>query len=122
MTGGADLGTIVAHLRLDVQEFTQGIDSAREQLQDTANNMEGLTKAATKMQKIGAGLTAAVTVPVAGIGKAALETHQAFTSSMSNVQALSGATGKDLEDLSNLAREMGATTQYSASEAADALG
>ena len=33
---------------------------------------------------------------------------------MSNVQALSGATGKDLEDLTNLAREMGASTQFSA--------
>jgi len=41
---------------------------------------------------------------------------------MSNVQALSGATGSELQQLSDLAKEMGATTQFSASECADALG
>ena len=46
----------------------------------------------------------------------------AFESSMSNVQALSGATGADFEALSAKAQEMGAKTKFSASEAADAMG
>ena len=45
-----------------------------------------------------------------------------FESSMSKVAALSGATGGDLEALEAKAREMGATTTFSASESADALG
>ncbi|NGM17717.1 phage tail tape measure protein [Eggerthellaceae bacterium zg-893] len=45
-----------------------------------------------------------------------------FSSSMSNVAALSGATGDELARLEGLAREMGAATTYSASQAADALG
>lgn len=51
-----------------------------------------------------------------------LETGMSFDSAMSNVAALSGATGEELELLTNTAREFGATTQFSASEAADALG
>lgn len=51
-----------------------------------------------------------------------VSTGMAFESSMSNVQALSGATGADFESLSAKAQEMGAKTKFSASEAADAMG
>jgi len=44
-----------------------------------------------------------------------------FTSTMSEVQAISGATGEELETLEACAREYGATTTFSASEAAEAL-
>ena len=49
-------------------------------------------------------------------------TGQTFESSMSKVAALSGATGSDFDDLKSKARELGATTTFSASQAADALG
>lgn len=64
----------------------------------------------------------------AAIGKAKeaareiIATGEAYESSMSKVAALSGATGSDLDALSAKAREMGATTTFSASESADALG
>lgn len=51
-----------------------------------------------------------------------VSTGMAFESSMSNVQALSGATGADFDALSAKAQEMGAKTKFSASEAADAMG
>ena len=44
-----------------------------------------------------------------------------FEASMSNVEALSGATGEELEALSDKAKEMGATTKFTAGESADAL-
>ena len=44
-----------------------------------------------------------------------------FDSAMSKVQAVSGATGKELDALREKAKEMGATTQFTASEAAEAL-
>lgn len=40
---------------------------------------------------------------------------------MSEVSAVSGATGKDLEALKDKAKEMGASTKFSASEAAEAM-
>ena len=50
-----------------------------------------------------------------------VETGLSFSSSMSEVQAISGATGSELETLEKTAREYGATTVFSASESADAL-
>jgi len=44
-----------------------------------------------------------------------------FEASMSNVEALSGASGNELEALSDKAKEMGATTKFTSGEAADAL-
>ena len=51
-----------------------------------------------------------------------VKTGSEFETSMSNVAALSGATADEMELLEATAREFGATTQFSASEAADALG
>lgn len=45
-----------------------------------------------------------------------------FQAAMSNVEALSGATGSELEALSEKAKEMGATTKYTAKDSADAFG
>ena len=50
-----------------------------------------------------------------------VEVGSSFEKSMSNVQALSGATEEDLKLLSDTAKEFGANTQFSATEAADAL-
>lgn len=55
------------------------------------------------------------------VASAALEVGTKFTASMSNVEALSGATGETLAQLTAKAKEMGATTIYSASESADAF-
>lgn len=51
-----------------------------------------------------------------------VEIGKTFEGSMSKVSALSGATGEDLATLEAKARELGATTTFSASQAADALG
>lgn len=79
--------------------------------------------------KIAAGLGAAAKggalaagAAVVAFGKASIETGQQFEASMSNVAALSGATGEELEMLEATARQFGSTTKFSASEAADALG
>lgn len=54
--------------------------------------------------------------------KAAVEVGSQFEASMSNVAALSGATGSTLDQLSEKAQNLGRTTKFSASEAADAFG
>lgn len=59
---------------------------------------------------------------MAEMARQIVETGQKFEYSMSNVAALSGATGDELGALEAKAREMGASTTFSASEAADALG
>lgn len=59
-----------------------------------------------------------VTAAVTGLGTAAVKTAADFDSEMSKVSAISGATGDDFDQLRAKAREMGAKTKFSASEAA----
>lgn len=121
-----NLGSAVGYLELDSSRWTSSYNTARQQMQTLADSSQSM---GSRFQAVGAMLTSAgstltthVTLPLAAIGTASIKTAADFESSMSNVQALSGATGSELEQLSNLAKEMGANTQFSASEAADALG
>ena len=61
------------------------------------------------------------TVAVAGLGTAAVKTAADFDSAMSEVSAVSGATGNDFDALRTKAREMGSKTKFSATEAANAM-
>ena len=61
------------------------------------------------------------TASVAATGVAAIKMGADFEAGMSEVQAISGASGKDLAALTAKAKEMGATTKFSAAESAEAL-
>lgn len=63
-----------------------------------------------------------VTTPIAGIGVMSLKVAGDFEASMNRVKAISGATGEEFTGLRDLAKDMGAKTQYSASQAAEAMG
>ncbi len=58
---------------------------------------------------------------VASAAKAAVSVGTEYTAAMSEVKAISGATEEEYTRLAEKAREMGATTIFSASDAADAL-
>ena len=94
-------------------------------LKDFDKEMKKLTREVNtvgdKLKGAGAKLTGAVTLPIVAMGTAATITGMNFEAAMSKVAAISGATGDDLQALEKKAREMGATTQYSATEAAEAF-
>ena len=97
-------------------KFDTSIDSSG--FQDGISKIGSCASAALKATTaiIGGAATAVV-----GIGTAAIKTGANFESSMSNVAAISGATGDELESLTDKAKEMGAKTKFSASESADAF-
>ena len=70
---------------------------------------------------VGSTLTRTVTAPIVGLGTAAVKTAADFDTAMSQVAAVSGATGSDFDALRDKAREMGAKTKFSATEAAEAF-
>jgi TP901 family phage tail tape measure protein len=74
-----------------------------------------------KMESVGKNLSMKVTAPLMALGGVAVKVGSDFEAGMSEVQAISGATGNDLEKLKEKAKEMGATTKFSASESAEAL-
>ena len=82
---------------------------------------EKMEKIGGKIADVGTTLTTHVTAPILAAGTAAVKTASDFDSAMSKVAAVSGATGDDLQDLRDKAREMGAKTKFSASEAAEAM-
>lgn len=114
-----------AILKLDSSPFVQGLTRATDQLKDsyrTINNAgNSFMRYGRSLEATGKMLTGAITAPVLGVGAAALKAGRSFTDEMNTVQAVSGATGKDFEKLTALARKMGAETKFSASESAEAL-
>lgn len=78
-----------------------------------------IEKAGQSISKVGAGLTTAVTVPLAGAATAAVKTAADFESAMSNVHAIMGDTYDD--SLPKFAQQLGATTAWSAQEVAQAM-
>lgn len=99
-----------------------GVDSAVTAVKSKVETLgEKIQAVGDKMSGIGTKLTLGVTMPIVGLGTAAVKTAAGFESSMSEVAAISGATGEDLSKLENLAKQMGETTKFSASEAAEGL-
>nr|DAG31160.1 MAG TPA: minor tail protein [Caudoviricetes sp.] len=119
---GVDLGSIVAHLRLEMSDFNSNLNRAVEQVQQTQNSFSGLKATGESLSSVGAALTAGVTAPVVALGASVVQTQMKFQDSMAKVKALSGATGKDFQMLEDTAKKFGESTVFSASECADALG
>lgn len=94
-------------------------------MQNFDKQMKKLTKdveaVGSKLQGAGMAMTAGVTVPLLAVGAAAVKTGMDFEAAMSKVGAISGATGDDMAVLEEKARELGATTKFSATEAANAF-
>lgn len=80
------------------------------------------TQIADKMGSIGKKLTTTISVPLAAIGGLSTKVGMEFEASMSQVQAISGASANELKQLEGSARAAGASTSKSAKDAADALG
>ena len=100
-------GTLKFDTLIDSKGFQAGISTigniAQKGLQATADIMKGAAAA------------------IGGMGVAAIKVGSDFESGMSKVAAISGASGKDLADLTEKAKEMGASTKFSATESAAAF-
>lgn len=120
-----NMGTAIAYLELDTSKFTKGFASARNDLQQFNNSSASistrLTGLSNAMVTTGSVLTKSVSVPLLTIGAAALKTTADFDAGMSEVKAISGATGTEFKQLETKAIQMGAKTKYSATEAASAF-
>ena len=95
---------------------------------DTKVDTGGFSTGVDKMKSIATKGVAALTTTFTAVsgaivagGTAATHVGSDFEAAMSKVSAISGATGKDLTALTNKAKEMGASTKFSASESASAL-
>lgn len=100
-------GKIVIETGLD----TKGIETGLKKVSSIAKT--GIATAVTAISGISTAL--------AGVAGYSIKVGSSFEAGMSKVQAVSGASNEQLQRLSDKAKEMGATTKFSATEAADAM-
>lgn len=120
-----EVGSAVGYLDIDISGFLSGLERALSQTESSKNKIEylggSISSVGDKFTSVGSNITKKVTMPVLGLATTAVTVASRFESSMSSVAAISGATGEELSALSDKAKEMGATTKFSASEAAEAM-
>lgn len=106
--------------------------NARASVNDLARELnttfgDAMIQAGQSVQNFGQGVQSIgqamlpMTMALGGLGAMAIKTGMDFTSSMSEVGAITGATGEELDKLTDSAREWGAKTVYSATDASQAL-
>lgn len=114
-------------LQREIVETEQRLRSLEEQANQSATALQKIGATGEKLQTVGNKISSVgqkllpVTGVVTGLETAAVKTAADFDSAMSRVAAVSGATGSDFDSLRDKAREMGAKTKFSATQAADAM-
>jgi len=114
-------------LQREIVETEQELKRLEEQANQSATALQKISATGEKLQTVGSNIESAgkkllpVTGAVTALGTAAVKTAADFDTAMSQVAAVSGATGSDLDALREKAREMGSKTKFSASEAAEAM-
>ena len=99
----------------------KNIKSYEDAVKDLKSAMDDVAGDIKSVAAVAGGAVAAVGTATVGAVGAAAEVGSGFEKSMSRVEAISGATGNDLERLRAAAETMGANTSKTASESADAL-
>ena len=131
------LGSATLELKTDDTDLDRGLAKAGRgaerldaKFQLTSRNMvASMNRAGEAMRRMGKSTVAAgkkvttrLTAPILAIGVGILKAAADFEKGMNQVRALTGATGADFKKLEDQAKLLGATTQFSAGQAADAMG
>lgn len=114
-------------LQREIIETEQELKRLQQEAATTSTALAKIEEIGGKMENMGNSIAGIgktimpISTAVGGLGIAAVKTAADFDSAMSQVAAVSGATGDDLQSLRDKAREMGEKTKFSASEAAQAM-
>ena len=112
--GGSNLGTATLQLRAGDRRLKKDLADAEAM---TQKRLERFSRKAQTAGLLAAGVGAALTVPLA----LSVKTFAEFEQNMANVKAVSGATAAEFTALTDIAQKMGATTVFTANQAAQAL-
>lgn len=119
------MGRVISTCIQFIDAFTnpskQTIDSMRRMGTEARKAGKQIQSAGKTISKAGSALTKSITMPIAGIATVAVKTAADYESAMSNVKAITGATGKDFESLNQLGKDLGASTAWSAKQVAEAM-
>lgn len=109
--------TELSNLQAKLKELPSNLDLVGQKMQDMGDKIKGVGQGMTNLGQTFAPVSAAAAAGLTASGKAFMD----FEAGMSKVAAISGATGDDLAALTEKAKEMGATTKFSATESSEAF-
>lgn len=106
---------------LVIRVTNDGLTAAQRELRRLRDEADGTQSSTSKLGENLKRLAKYGAVSMGALAAAAIKVSGDFEESMNAVRAVSGATGKDFDDLRNLAKKMGAETAFSAIEAANGM-
>ena len=109
--------TELNNLETKLKELPSSLDIVGQKMESIGSSIKN---AGDRMSSFGQSLAPVSAAAAAGL-TASAKSFMDFESGMSKVAAISGATGNDLTALTEKAKEMGATTKFSATESAEAF-
>jgi phage-related minor tail protein len=104
----ASLSSLNFRLTANIAPFRKGLNKAERSMDEFGR----------KMQQTGKNLSMKLTAPLAALGAVSFNVFKGFEQEMSKVQAVSGATAEEFKALSQNAKDLGASTMFSAREVA----
>lgn len=114
-------------LTREIVSCTNELEDLEKQASKTYQAFEKIAAAGEKLKEVGGKIEDAgkslryVSAAAAGLLTGIVKTTAEFDASMSKVAAISGAAGEEFDSLREKAREMGATTKFTATESAEAM-
>jgi len=102
----ARLGDLIVNIGANTRGLNSKLGDVQKRMRGTFNNI----------QKMGVGMSAAVTAPLAAIAARSFGVAADFEQSMAKVAAVSGATGKQFQMLEQDAMRLGSATRFTATE------
>ncbi len=108
---------------LTARDNTSGVFAAMSRNAKTAaGHVRGLTKAAANLKGLGSTMMAGVSAPLAAMGTNALRMATNFDAAMNTTQSKLLITASEMTPLRDMAKDLGSTTAFSATEAGQAMG
>ena len=104
----ASLSSLNFRLTANIAPFRKGLNKAER----------AMDKMGRKMQQTGKNLSMKLTAPLAALGAVSFNVFKGFEAEMSKVKAVSGATAEEFKALSDNAKDLGASTMFTAREVA----
>lgn len=109
-----------------IDEFGRQVSGSADELEESADAASSWSDKfkgafANKVTSVAVDALGALKDKAVEAAKYVVEVGSSFEAAMSEVEAISGAAGSDLESLTQKAKEMGSTTKFTATEAAEAF-
>lgn len=118
---GITVAELTARLAMDATQFQSGLAKAQQDADTFAGNAsKKMSAAGDAMTSAGKKMTLGLTLPIAGAGAAAIKMAGDFEQSLSVLQAVSGATGAEMAQISQRAKDLGADIALPGASAKDA--